>query len=295
MGSGVAEPAHAKINLSLRVSGRRSDGYHELRSLVVFAGACDRLTATAANELTLGLTGPFGDLLTGEADNLVLRAARALREATGVTAGAELTLEKNLPVASGIGGGSADAAAALRALMRLWGVALEEEALAALAASLGADVPVCLGTAPALMTGVGERIVRLAALPPFWLVLANPGLALPTAHVFRELAAPPLGGDPEGGALPAFVTLDDLAAWLRAEENDLEAPATRLAPEIGETLSALAGTVGCRLARMSGSGATCFGVYAREKEARAAQQVLAAAHPDWWIEASPAIGVSGSG
>ncbi|MEQ9196723.1 MAG: 4-(cytidine 5'-diphospho)-2-C-methyl-D-erythritol kinase [Parvibaculum sp.] len=295
MRGGVAEPAHAKINLSLRVPGRRGDGYHELQSLVVFAGICDRLTAEASDELTLGLTGPFGDILAGEADNLVLRAARALRDAAGVTAGAKLTLEKNLPVASGIGGGSADAAAALRALMRLWDVALEEEALAALAVSLGADVPVCLDTAPALMTGRGERIVRLPALPPFWLVLANPGRALSTASVFRELAAPPLDSEPEEGALPAFATLDGLAAWLRGQENDLEAPAIRLVPEIGEAIAALAATVECRLARMSGSGATCFGLYPCEAEARAAERILAAAHPDWWIEASPAIGVSGSG
>lgn len=285
----AAEAAHAKLNLSLRVSGRRNDGYHELRSLVAFAGTCDWLTAEAADELTLAVTGPFGELLTGEPDNLVLRAARALREQSGVAAGARLTLEKNLPVASGIGGGSADAAAALRALMRLWEVAPGDEALMRLALSLGADVPVCLGTAPALMSGIGERIERLSALPSFGLVLANPGVALSTAAVFRELDASPFDGALEEGAVPAFATLYELVAWLMTEKNDLEAPAIRLVPEIGETISALAGTVECRLARMSGSGATCFGIYPGEAEARAAAEVLAAAYPRWWVEATAAL------
>ena len=291
----TAEAAHAKINLSLRVLGRRSDGYHELRSLVVFAGLGDRLTAQAADDLTLDLTGPFGPLLAGEADNLVLRAARALRDLSGVAAGAKLTLEKNLPVASGMGGGSADAAAALRALMRLWDVAPDEEARMRLALSLGADVPVCLDARPAMMRGVGERIERLASLPSFWLVLVNPGVSLPTASVFRELAAPPLGAGEAEPAIPAFATLDGLLPWLVAEANDLEAPAVRLVPEIGETLAALAATVDCRLARMSGSGATCFGLYPGEAEARAAADVLAAAHPGWWVKASPVVAVSDSG
>lgn len=281
----MAEEAHAKVNLSLRVPGRRADGYHELQSLVVFAGSCDRLTALDAEDFTLHLTGPFATALEGETDNLVIRAARALKEATGHPGGARLTLEKNLPVASGIGGGSADAAAALRALMRLWHAAPDEAALMRLATSLGADVPVCLSSRTALMWGKGEKTASVS-VPRFWLVLANPGIALPTASVFRALAAPSLGTPPADPPVPAFAAFADLAAWLRENGNDLETPARALAPEIGEVLAGLASTVDCRMARMSGSGATCFGLYAEEAAARAVAQVLKAAHPHWWVEAS---------
>lgn len=286
----VAEEARAKVNLTLRVLGRRADGYHELQSLVVFAGIRDRLTAREAKDFKLELTGPFAAALEGEADNLVLRAARALGEETGFTGGAHLTLEKNLPVASGIGGGSADAAAALRALTRLWHVAPGAGKLARIAAALGADVPVCLLSRPALMWGRGESLAPLARLPRFWLVLVNPGVALSTAAVFRELAAPRLDDAPDDPAPRAVDTLDDLVAWLMAEGNDLEAPARALAPEIGEVLTAMASTVECQISRMSGSGATCFGIYPGEDEAHEAARVLRAAHPDWWVEASAAGG-----
>lgn len=281
----MAEEAHAKVNLSLRVQGRRADGYHELQSLVVFAGTCDRLTALDAADVTLHLTGPFAAALEGETDNLVLRAARALKEATNHQGGARLTLEKNLPIASGIGGGSADAAAAIRALMRLWHAAPEETALKHLAASLGADVPVCLLSRTALMWGTGEKMAPVE-VPRFWLVLANPGIEVPTASVFRALEAPRLGTPPADPPVPGFAAFADLAAWLRENGNDLEMPARALAPEIGEVLAGLASTIGCRLARMSGSGATCFGLYEGEAEARAAAQVLKAAHPRWWLEAT---------
>lgn len=287
------ESAFAKINLSLRVLGRRPDGYHELQSLVVFAAIADTLEAHHATALTLELDGPFAATLAGEADNLVLRAARKLRDLCGVGEGARMTLEKNLPVASGIGGGSADAAAALRALMRLWHVSPDEEELMRLAASLGADVPVCLDPAPALMGGIGENIRHLPRLPDFWLLLANPGIALSTAEVFRALAAPPLTAAPATVPLPDFATLEALVEWLRDNPNDLERPARALLPLTGEVIGEIAATPGCRLARMSGSGATCFGIYAGGSEAHSAARTLAAAHPDWWVVVAPAV--SGSG
>ena len=277
----VSEDACAKINLTLRILGRREDGYHELRSLVAFARVRDRVTAEEAEDLVLEVTGPFAGMLEGEADNLVLRAARSLREAAGVTAGARLTLEKNLPVASGIGGGSADAAATLRALMRLWDVKPDEGSLLALAASLGADVPVCLLSTSALMRGVGERIAPLP-LPPFWLVLANPLFPVHTAAVFRELAAPGLEGAPDDPPLPAFSGLDEMLRWMVEEGNDLEAPAIGIASRIGDVRAALARTADCRLARMSGSGATCFALFDASAERDAAARYLKERRPQWW-------------
>lgn len=282
----VEERARAKINLSLRVLGRRADGYHELESLVVFAEAGDVLRAEPSNDISLALAGPFAAALAGEADNLVLRAARSLREALGVSAGARLTLEKNLPVASGIGGGSADAAAALRALMRLWRVDVGEAALAPLALALGADVPVCLEARPAFMRGVGDLVARLDVPARFSLVLVNPGIGVATASVFKMLQAPPLGDMPAPPALPSFATLDALVGWLRENGNDLEAPARKLAPEIDTVIAAIGAAPGCRLARMSGSGATSFGLFATEAEARAAAAHLARAHPRWWVAPS---------
>lgn len=282
----VEERARAKINLSLKVLGRRADGYHELESLVVFAEAGDTLRAEPSRDISLTLAGPFAAALVGEADNLVLRAARSLREAFGVSAGARLTLEKNLPVASGVGGGSADAAAALRALRRLWRVDADEAALARIALGLGADVPVCLDARPAFMCGLGDRVTRLDVPARFSLVLVNPGVGVATASVFRMLQAPPLGEMPAARALPAFDTLDGLIGWLHENGNDLEAPARRLAPEIDAVIAAIGSAQGCRLARMSGSGATCFGVFATEAEARAGAARLARAHPGWWMAPS---------
>ncbi|HEX7775400.1 MAG TPA: 4-(cytidine 5'-diphospho)-2-C-methyl-D-erythritol kinase [Parvibaculum sp.] len=279
------EPARAKINLSLKVLGRRADDYHALESLVVFADAGDMLTAEPAPSLTLDVAGPFAAALAGEPGNLVLRAARALADLAAGNPGAHLTLEKNLPVASGIGGGSAAAAATIRLLTRLWNVAISESELAALALSLGADVPVCLDARPALMWGRGEHIRRVA-LPSFWLVLVNPGVAVSTAAVFRTLAAPPLAGEPLAPSLPSFSSLDALIDWLGAHGNDLEAPALKLAPVIGEAVDAIAATTGCRLARMSGSGATCFGIFGDETDARAAASALQKAHRGWWVAAA---------
>jgi 4-diphosphocytidyl-2-C-methyl-D-erythritol kinase len=268
MVSVLSEFAPAKINLHLHVVGRRDDGYHMLDSLVVFAGVGDRLGAAASDALSLSVTGPFATALDADADNLVLRAARALAARAGCPALARLVLEKNLPVASGIGGGSADAAAALRLLCRLWRIEPSVEDLAQLACDLGADVKVCLVARPALMSGVGEVLVPAPSLPVAGLVLVNPGVAVSTPSVFRARS-----GEFSGRArFPAHGWRDvrALVADLAATRNDLERPARMLAPAIGTALDALAATPDCRLARMSGSGATCFGLFDTPEAARRA-------------------------
>lgn len=279
----LTEPAPAKVNLALHVTGRRADGYHLLDSLVAFAGIGDRLEAEPAATLSLAIDGPFARDLGAGADNLVLRAALLLRGSG--PEGAALRLTKSLPVASGIGGGSADAAATLRLLARLWTRPLPPvEALA----SLGADVPVCVAGTATRMRGIGDELAPVP-LPPFWLVLVNPGVPVPTPAVFAALGRrdnPPMA-DP-----PAFRDAEALAAWLAAQRNDLEAPAAILAPEIRAVLDALAAEPGCRLARMSGSGATCFGFFTTAEPALAAAEAIRAAAPGWWVAASPVSGPS---
>lgn len=293
-GEAVREFAPAKINLTLHVTGKRADGYHLLDSLVVFAEAGDLVTAEAApaGSLSLRIEGPYAAVLRAEQpeDNLVLRAARALQgwaaERGQPERGAVLTLVKRLPVASGIGGGSADAAAALRALVRLWGLDIPEPELQRIALSLGADVPVCLYNRPAVMRGVGEDIAPAPVLPELWLVLANPGVPVPTGSVFKALdlsAVSRLGVSP----LPErLVSAEEAAAALKRGRNDLEATARALAPGVAQALDALGRTPGALLTRMSGSGATCFGLYADEKTAYAAAAALKAEYPGWWVEAA---------
>jgi len=271
-----SELAPAKVNLALHVTGRRPDGYHLLDSLVVFPALGDRLEAEPGPGLSLAIGGPFGRDLDAGSSNLVLRAALAF----GTGQGAALRLTKSLPVASGIGGGSADAAAALRLLARLWGVALPP-ADAVLA--LGADVPVCLAGRACRMQGIGEALTPLE-LPPFWIVLANPGVPVATGGVFAGLAS---RANPGMGAMPAFPDAGRLFDWLAGQRNDLEAPAVALAPPVGTALAALRAQPGCRLARMSGSGATCFGLFAAEAPALAAADALRAAEPAWWVAAAP--------
>jgi 4-diphosphocytidyl-2-C-methyl-D-erythritol kinase len=271
------EAAPAKVNLYLHVVGRRADGYHLLDSLAVFPRIGDTLLAVPADELTLRLDGPFGGALQAEPDNLVLRAARGLAALAGVGAAARLTLVKTLPVASGIGGGSADAAAALRLLGRLWGVSPAAEDLHALALRLGADVPVCLPARPARMGGVGEALSPAPHLPAFGMALVNPGVAVSTPEVFRARA----GGFSALAALPAgWADAAAMAGDLARLGNDLEPPAVALRPVIGEVLAALRTTPGCLLARMSGSGATCFGIYADAASAASAAEVVR--RPGWW-------------
>ena len=268
--------APAKINLTLHVTGRRADGYHLLDSLVVFAGVGDRITVAPSPAIGLTITGPFAAGLPQGSDNLVLRAARLMDGARG----AALKLEKCLPPASGIGGGSSDAAATLRLLSRLWGLALPDRAAAA---RLGADVPACLeAPRPCRMGGIGEKLSGLPALPPAWLVLVNPGIALATPAVFAALDR--CDGAPMPAALPHWPDTAALAAFVQGQRNDLEPAARQIAPAISDVLAALDRQAGCLLARMSGSGATCFGLFASESAARSAARRLD--RPGWWVAAA---------
>lgn len=270
------EAARAKVNLFLHVLGRRTDGYHLLDSLVVFPDAADEVRAEAADTLALEVEGPFASALEG-GDNLVLRAARALLQASGRGCGARLRLEKALPVASGIGGGSADAAAALRLLNRLWNLGLPAPRLSGLALGLGADVPACLLSEPVRMGGVGEILGVAPALPPCGMVLVNPGVPVSTAEVFRARTDSAYSEPP---TLPArWADVGSMATDLRAMRNDLEEAAVRLCPEIEQTLAWLSARTGCLLARMSGSGATCFGLF---RDAHAASGVAEARPAGWW-------------
>ncbi len=268
----IAEWAPAKLNLSLHVTGQRADGFHLLDSLVVFTEFGDRLTFSPAPELSLTVAGPLrGGVPTG-AENLVLCAARLFHPEIG----AEITLEKHLPHAAGIGGGSADAAATLHGLAALTGYKMPDEAAVL---SLGADVPVCLHGAPVRMQGIGDILTPVPPLPNSFVVLVNPGVAVPTAVVFAGLESksntamlPPIWHDFESFVL-----------WLSAQRNDLQASAAAYAPEISETLVAIDRT-GARLARMSGSGATCFGLFAAEEAAADAAAAISKNHPHWWVQ-----------
>lgn len=244
---------------------------------MVFAGAADTVRAAVSDVLSLRVEGPEAAMLAGETDNLVLRAARALAAAAGIAPRAALTVAKRLPVASGIGGGSADAAAALRALNRLWALGWSGERLAALALPLGADIPACLVCRPCVMGGIGEALRPAPPLPGCGLVLVNPRIALATPAVFRARAGgfSAVATLPEAGWADAAALARDLAAW----RNDLEAPAIGLCPAVASVLAALRGLPGCRLARMSGSGATCFGLF----DSPAGAEAAAAALPEaWW-------------
>ena len=282
----MREAAPAKVNLFLHVVGRRADGYHLLDSLAVFGPAADGL-ALEPGALALRVTGAFAEGLAGEGDNLVLRAARALANAAGIAPRGGLVLEKALPVASGIGGGSADAAATLRLLNRAWGLGWTMGRLRELAVPLGADVPVCVESRPARMGGIGEVIGAAPALPPVALLLVNPGLALATPAVFRAR----IGGFAAPAVLPAaWPDAAVMAADLRECDNGLEAAAISLCPVVADVLAALAAQPGCLLARMSGSGATCFGLFAREGAARAAAAAMPAG---WWTSAGPLYEATG--
>lgn len=267
--------APAKVNLALHVTGRRDDGYHLLDSLVVFAGVGDWLEIRAARELALSVSGPRATGVPTDRNNLVWRAA----EAFGGDRGAAIHLEKHLPHAGGIGGGSADAGAALRGLCDLWEVPLPD---AATLLSIGADIPVCTACEPARMRGIGDILDPVPPLPPLWLVLVNPGVEVPTGPVFRALESTDNAPLPD----PAWDDADDLIGWLHQTRNDLEPAAMALQPRVADTLTALARQDECRLARMSGSGATCFGLFVGEDAARSAARHLKVAEPAWWVEAA---------
>lgn len=257
--------APAKINLTLHVTGQRGDGYHLLDSLVAFADVGDRLTFTPADALSLKVTGPFGDGVPEDARNLVWQAAE-LAELS-----AHITLEKNLPHGAGIGGGSSDAAAVLR-----------HAGSCGAAASLGADVPVCLTPQVQRMQGIGDLLTPLPALPPVWAVLVNPKVHVPTPDVFKALTQkthPPMSTH-----IPAFVDVAGLINWLSDMRNDLEPPALACAPQVADVLNAVAACPDVALARMSGSGATCFGLCHTSRAAQDAATTLRVAHPAWWVQ-----------
>lgn len=288
----VTVQAPAKVNLYLHVTGKREDGYHLLDSLVAFAGIGDTLVLEPADGLHLELAGPNADALAAAAlaaddDNIVLRAARALAAHAGIEAHARITLTKRLPVAAGIGGGSADAAATLRGLMQLWTLDLPEDELRALGLSLGADVPVCLAGRPTTMTGVGEHLAAAPALPPAWLVLVNPRRPLSTPAVFKARTG---GFTPAAPLTAAPADAAALAQALAVRRNDLTQAAIALEPVVADMLAVLAAQPDCLLARMSGSGATCFGLFATEPAAHSAAITLSKSHPTWWTAAAPLLG-----
>jgi 4-diphosphocytidyl-2-C-methyl-D-erythritol kinase len=280
----VDELAPAKVNLDLCVLTRRSDGYHDLDSVVVFVELADRLIFEPGDGLRLEIAGPFASALADEPRNLVLGAAALLAERAAREAGVLITLEKHIPVAAGLGGGSADAAATLRGLNRLWDLGLDGGELQPLALRLGADVPVCLESRPARIRGIGERLEPLSGVFALPLLLVNPGVPVPTAAVFAGLggrfAAPPPGPP------PVFLDTGHLLGWLRARANHLEAPARGLAPAIGHALAALRAQPGCALARMSGSGATCFGLFEEPFALHRAEAAIRAREPGWWLQAT---------
>ena len=284
-----AERAPAKINLALHVVRRREDGYHDLESLVVFADVADELLATPADEDRLVISGPFANGLGAGNSNLVMRATAAFRARwpNATPPGLDMHLVKNLPVAAGIGGGSADAAAALRIMARLATQPVPVGELADLAATLGADVPACLLSRPLIARGVGEILAPLREFPDLHIVLINPLVPVVTAEVFRRLRAHdnyPLPALPQPLTRPA-----QLGLWLAETRNDLQPPAVKLVGEIGDLVEALGQTQGCMLARMSGSGATVFGLFGSSTQAHQAAHDMRKARADYWVAAAPLL------
>lgn len=275
--------APAKINLTLEVGPPRADGYHPLQSVVVFADIGDEIEAAASDALTLSIEGEFAeDLVAGSGNNLVLRAAHALAEAAGVKSGASLLLRKTLPIASGIGGGSSDAAATLRALNQLWALDWPRERLLSIARTLGADVPVCLAGTPAYMTGVGETFEPLA-LQGFAAVLVNPMTPLSTPAVYRRFDAMGLGAAFAAKPAPVWPDAAQALAGIAAIGNDLTAPAADLAPEIAAVSQILRADPRVRYAALSGSGATLFALTANAGDAAALADTVQEKRPDWWV------------
>jgi 4-diphosphocytidyl-2-C-methyl-D-erythritol kinase len=273
----VFEFAPAKINLSLHVTGRRADGYHLIESLVVFADIGDTITAAPAAADRLTIDGPFAFSLEAGHDNLIIKARDRLREKFDF-APLHIHLTKNLPVSSGIGGGSSDAAASLRAIAKLYSV--PDWVIADAAIDLGADVPMCVAARPLIAKGIGNELTAVHAVPKLCLVLANPNAAVSTPEVFQRLSN---RNNPALPALPEGLDLAGFAEWLSRTRNDLQLPALQLCPAIGETLIALAETQPM-MVRMSGSGATCYGLYSNGDAATQAAAALLAAHPSWWVK-----------
>lgn len=288
----LVEEGRAKVNLTLKVVGRRVDGFHDLESVVAFADCADRITLQPDEALGLTMSGPLADACGDTSDNLVLKAARLLGERVADLRVGHFTLEKVLPVAAGIGGGSADAAAALRLLARLNELALDDRRIMEVALKTGADVPVCVASRAADMTGVGEGLLPLD-LPTMPCVLVNPRVPVATRDVFNALGL--RNGELLIGATDVMMqgpswpdagrATDEWIAALARSSNDLEAPAARIEPVISDVLTALRATGNVRLVRMSGSGATCFAIFAQDADAHAAGKQLRATHPSWWVHA----------
>ena len=283
----LAEFAPAKVNLTLHVLGRRADGYHEIESLVAFAGIGDRLTFRPAERLELAVSGPTATAAGASDDNLAIKAARALAARVDGLRLGHFMLDKQLPVAAGLGGGSSDAAAALRLLAQVNGLSLDDERVRAAAQATGADVPVCLDPRARMMRGIGEILSDPMTLPELPAVLVNPGVAVPTRDVFAALGARALTGPPEPDE---FIAIDadaaSLVPLLSGRRNDLQTPAIKLQPVIADVLRALERSENCLLARMSGSGATCFGLFGSSADAEEAANRMQAAHEDWWVRAT---------
>jgi 4-diphosphocytidyl-2-C-methyl-D-erythritol kinase len=282
----LRDTARAKLNLTLEVLGRRADGYHEVRSVVAFAELGDHLELATGQGLALVVEGPFASALAG--DNLITAAAGAAKaEAPSITLG-RFRLVKTLPVAAGLGGGSADAAAALRLLTRANPGGLSPSALAGIAQRLGSDVTACLKSLPALMTGRGEKVADIRGMPACAVLLVNPGIQLPTASVYGALDTTPLfGGTDAFAAVPDFGgSFERLVFYTAPRCNTLEAAALRLAPIIGDVLAALKRLDGARLVRLAGSGPTCYALFATEDAATSAAASLLAVHPTWWVAAT---------
>ncbi|MEE3047206.1 MAG: 4-(cytidine 5'-diphospho)-2-C-methyl-D-erythritol kinase [Pseudomonadota bacterium] len=287
MSATYSEQAPAKINLFLHVTGKRDDGYHLLESLVCFTATGDVLSGECRDDgaINLTITGPMSANLALEdtSNNLVVRAARMLQAESGTELGADLVLDKRLPVASGIGGGSADAASAIRLLCDMWQLDIDQDRLAEIALALGADVPVCLHGKTCLMSGIGEELTDLPDLPPIPILLVNPGKAVSTPEIFRAREDEGFSVSGLWDVSRVFTSGASLADALSECGNDLTLAATSILPEICDVLNALAREEGCLLARMSGSGATCFGIYDTDEQAEKAARAIAEQHPDWWI------------
>jgi len=276
--------APAKINLTLHVTGQRADGYHLLDSLVVFAGVGDRLILSEATDFGLDVSGPEAPALKASGPNLIETLARALKGIPPL----HCLLEKHLPISSGIGGGSADAAAFYRGATavsdRQTTARLTETDSIIAQSRIGADIPMCILSTPLRARGIGEELSPLEYLPKLWAVLANPRKPVPTAAVFASLVCK--NNEPMQASIPNFVSYSDVVEWVALQRNDLQSPAVEYVPVIGDVLDALASQSGCGLARMSGSGATCFGLFATSESAEQAAEKLCLAHPDWWVVAA---------
>lgn len=286
------EFAPAKINLSLHICGKRPDGYHLLHSLVAFARDIgDTITIKPSQTLELEITGPYAGYLdktaydtTRTSGNLVIRAAYALADMSGIPLTAHITLEKNLPVSSGIGGGSSDAAALIKALSAFWNIAPDKNALRPILSALGADLPVCYEQQTSIMEGIGEIITPYHGLPALPVILINPLIPCPTKNVFGRFNGQ---FTPLPAVLPpAFANVQEFTGFIQAEcRNDLQPPAIEAVPEIKNILAALEKTENCMLARLSGSGATCFGIYPTPQSAASTARILQENHKNWWIKA----------